>query len=172
MLLQLLHHTQARHGPIDEKRFAVYQASGHKAPVTAVVAGITVIPEYEVLLRRNDGFGKRFMVPKLGFEIRLLDLASVYKHDAIEDLDQIAGNGNHAFDERLVRVSGVPEDHDVTSVDILEAVNKSIYEYPLLIHETRLHAGAFNFDGLDNEDDNENCGCHCEDDVPKPGLQF
>ena len=166
------HHAQTRDRPVAEDGFTVNQISRHKTPHAAVVAGISMIPEHKIMIRRDHTPGEGLMIPKFRFEVRFLDPDSVNIKQTHSDLDHIAGHSHHALDERLVRVSGIPENHDVAPLDIFEAVDEPVYEDPLLIHQARLHAGSFDFHRLDDENDDEDRDRNGQEDIPGPGSQF
>ena len=112
------------------------------------------------------------MVAEFWVEVWLLDFAAVYKDHAAANLNRVAVNGNYPFDERLVCVPGIPENYDVAPVNVLEAIYEPVYEYPLLIHQPGLHAGALDLDRLDYKDDDEDGGRNGKENIPKPRPQF
>jgi len=52
----------------------------------------------------------------------------------------------------------IPEDNHVAAVNGLEAVDKFVDEDALLVGEERRHAGAFDFDRLVQEDNDDEGG--------------
>ena len=52
-------------------------------------------------------------------------------------------------------IQRIPEDHHVAALNRLKAIDKFIDEDPLLVGEQRRHAGAFDFYGLVEKDDDD-----------------
>jgi hypothetical protein len=131
-----------------------------------------VIPEHKVLVPGNYGFVERVVISKLSLEVRFLDFGSVHEHITTENLDLVTGDSHDALDKRFIGVSRVPKDHDIAPMDILKAVDKSIYEDPLLVYQARLHTRSFDLHRLDQKDHDKHGSRDRKDDVAKPGFQF
>jgi hypothetical protein len=168
----LLYNTETREWPIAENGFAVNKALGNETPASAIVARISVVTQNKILAGRHNCFPERLVVLEFRFQIWLRNPNSIHVHNAVPDLYLIPGNTQDSLDERFVAVLGIPEDDDISSSDIFEPVNKAIDEYPLLVHQARLHAGSLNLDRLDNEDHNKNGYGKSKEDIAEPVFQF
>jgi len=62
---ELFHKAQTGKGPVAEDCFAVNERLSNEAPTATVVAGVSMIPQDEVLPGRNDGLAEGAIVLKL-----------------------------------------------------------------------------------------------------------
>ena len=87
------------------------------------------------------------------------DLASLSLLENVtrQNLDTVAGEADNALNVRLTRVQRVVENDQITPVDIIrpQLVFVLINEDALLIGQSGHHAGAFDFYGLVNENDQD-----------------
>ena len=84
------------------------------------------------------------------------------------------GNADHALDVRFRGVERKPEDHHVAALDAAEAevVGELVDEDAFLIGQRRHHAGAFHFDRLVDEDNQDDRDQDREGQVAHPGKRI
>ena len=92
------------------------------------------------ILRRHEVVGHRHVV---------------HEHAPVLDLDRVAFFGNHALDERLVRIGRVVEHHDVAAARRTEPIGELVHDQAVLIGQRRGHALAFDPRHLKSERDDE-----------------
>ena len=92
--------------------------------------------------------------------------------DALANFHGFAGQADDALDEGFGAVQRIPEDDDVAALDGLEAVDKFVDEDALLVGEQRRHAGAFDFHGLVQEDDDDQREADGDEQVARPDTNF
>lgn len=120
-----------------------------------VVGADTVVAHNEVTIPWNANGPEVAEVFVLRGYVRFLNGAAVHVNDALADFDFLARQTDDPFDEGLRAVEGIPENDDVTALDGLEAIDKLVDEDALLVREKRGHAGAFDFHGLIEKNDDD-----------------
>ena len=65
-------------------------------------------------------------------------------------------------------IQRIPENHDITALNGLEAVNEFVNEDAFLVGEQRRHAGAFDFYGLIEKDDDDKREADGDEQVARP----
>jgi len=146
------------HGPIGKHGTPVDEATGDRTEDARIVGADTVVAHYKITVLRDAHRAKIAQVLVLRRDIRLGDNFPVNVDGALADFDGFTGQTNNALDERFRVVERIPEDNHVAAVNGLEAVDKFVDEDALLVGEERRHAGAFDFDRLvqeDNDDEGE-----------------
>src|SRR5882757_11404198 len=79
----------------------------------------------------------------------------VHVNDAAANLYDLVGQRNDALDERLAAIEWIPEDNHVAALNRLKPINKLVDEDALLVGKQRRHAGAFHFNRLIEEHDDD-----------------
>ena len=97
---------------------------------------------------------------------------AVYIDDALPNLDLLARQTDHALDEGFRAVQGIPENDDVAALDRLEAIDEFVDENALLIGKQRRHAGAFDFHGLIEENDDDESEADGDQEIARPNADF
>src|SRR5438270_578030 len=69
-------------------------------------------------------------------------------------------------------VERIPENHHVAALNRLEAVDKFVDEDAFLVREQRRHAGAFDFYGLVEEDDDDERETDGDEQVARPDANL
>jgi hypothetical protein len=147
--------SELAHWPVAENGFTINEIGFHRAEVAAIVRQTPMITQYEVISNRhNDGpIGTVVYVSE--WHVVFVNGISIHIDLSSFDANAIPRYTDHAFDETLGRIAGIPEDHNVSALDRFEAVDEFINEDTLLIIEGRHHAGAFNFHWLVQKDDDK-----------------
>src|SRR3984957_14497569 len=117
-------------GPVDEYGFSIDVLAGHPAPTAAVVGGAAMVAQDEILIGRNDFAGHRDGVSIILGNVRLGDGLAVDDDPAIVDLNDVAGDADHALDVRLGRIARIEKNNGVAASNIrdAEAVDELINE--------------------------------------------
>jgi len=158
------------HGPVDERCFAVDEGAGDGAEVAAVAGDVAVVAHDPEVAGGDDAFGLGTLVAEAVGHVGFADGAVVDVHVAVVDADGVAGEGNDALDVALGVVAGIEEDDDVAAVDGFETIGELVDEEAILILQAREHAGAFDADGLVEEEDDEERDGDGDEDVAGPGA--
>src|SRR5215467_3047549 len=151
--------------PIPEHRLAIDVFFRNQTPRTAVIRLIPVIAHVEVIMRLDERIrvGPR-EASVIGGQVWLFNRLIVYVElTLIVDSYGLARQANNALDERLGRIIRKPEDYNVVALDRVKIIDELVYEYPLIVLESRKHRSTFDFDGLHDEDDDQDGGNCCED---------
>ena len=159
-------------GPVGENGFAVDELAGDSAEDSRVVGTGAMVAHNEKRIGRNALRAVGGGVGELRGDVRLIEEAAVHKDAAGADLDGFARKTDHALDEGLAAVERIPEDDHVAALNGAEVIDELVDENALLIAQKRRHAGAFDFDGLiekNNDDDGEDGG---DEKVAGPGAKL
>src|ERR1700730_5632501 len=105
-------------------------------------------------------------------DVRLFETFPVNVNASPANLHFIAGQPDNPLDKRFRAVQGIPEDDHVSTSNGLEMIHEFVDENPLLIREQRSHAGAFDFNRLVEEDDDDHRQAERDDQVAGPNAQF
>src|ERR1700683_2115840 len=97
---------------------------------------------------------------------------AVYVDAPLPDINRISWQPDYALDKGFRPVERIPEDHDVASPNRLEAINELVDEDALLIGNHRGHAGAFDFYGLVEKDDDDESETERQQEISCPYAQF
>src|ERR1700690_52698 len=87
-------------------------------------------------------------------------------------LDGLARQSHHAFDERLRAVERIPENDYVSALDWLKAINELINENSFLIGEQRRHAGALHLHRLVEKHNNDQRQTHRYSKIAHPSAKL
>ena len=142
-------------GVIDEDGFAVDGFLGDGAEVAAVGRHVAMVAEDEEGVGGNGHFGVAAVVAIGGSNVGLVQLLSVDEDAALVDANAVAGDTDDALDVALGGVLRVAEDDDVAALDGFPAINELVDEDAFLVGKTGHHAGALDFHGLIDKDDDE-----------------
>src|SRR5690606_31942797 len=98
----------------------------------------------------------------VGLEIRLVQKTSVDKNVAAADLDRFARKSDYAFYVAFIRIARVPENDDVPAFEMSPAdavpfvINEFVDQQAFAVVKLRHHRTAFDDDGLDRENTEQN----------------
>ena len=112
------------------------------------------------------------MIQVSGIQVSFSQRSTIDQNLPLFDPNNISRKADNPLNEGLGGILGVPENNDVPSLDVREVVYEAVNEYALLVYYSRQHAGAFHFDRLHHEQDNQYGGDDGKEDVPGPTLQF
>src|SRR5262249_1179860 len=87
-------------------------------------------------------------------------------------VDHLTGQTDNSLDERFARFLRIPENNYLAAFDVPEHVLELIDEDSFVVLEPRLHGGAFNLNGLNYEDDDEDRKDRGKDQVASDRLHF
>src|SRR5690242_16017644 len=73
----------------------------------------------------------------------------------VRDTHLVPGNSNHALDKALARIPRIAKHHNVSSLDAFPPINQFVDKDALLVFKAGLHAAAFHFHRLIDEQDDE-----------------
>ena len=123
--------------------------------MAAVGAVVPVVAEHEVVALWNHLRAPVVMrAIVLGHEV-VLHRRFVHEDVAVDDAHGVALFGNHALHERLVRIDGVVEHHDIAVMRLADAIGQLVHDQPVLILERGRHAHAFDARDLEPEGDDQ-----------------
>jgi hypothetical protein len=131
-----------------------------------------MVAHHEVIALRHDRGSEIIVAAVLRRHEVVLHWHVIHEHAAVDDANLIAFLGNHALDERLVRVERVVEHDDVAASRDAPAICQLIDDEPVLVRERWGHALAFDTRDLKAKRDDERCvnGCRRECFHPGNGL--
>ena len=158
--------------PIGKDGASINELAGNGAKDTRIIGADAVIAHDEIAV---FGDAERAVVAHvfvLRRDVRLVDGAAVDINDALANFDILAGQTDDAFDERFRMVKRIPENNDIASLNRLEAIDKFIDKDALLVGEQGRHAGAFDFHGLVQEDDDDQRESDGDEQVARPNTDF
>jgi hypothetical protein len=158
--------------PVRKHGAAVNKFAGDGAEDARVIRADAVIAHDEVHVFRNAHRAVVAHVLVLRGNVRLVDGVAVDIHDALSNFNIFARQTDDPLDERFRMVEWIPENDNVAALDGLETIHKFVDEDAFLIGEQRRHAGAFDFYGLIEEDDNDECEADGDEEVARPNADF
>ena len=109
------------------------------------------VAEHKVMLRRKSGERVGLQVVVFRRHVVLPQGNAVDVHYPPANLDALARQADDAFDERLVRVARIAENHNVAPLYSPELVHELVDEDAFLVGQLGGHAVAFHLDGLIDE---------------------
>src|ERR1035441_4049145 len=132
-----------------------------------------MIPKNEIPFRPNTLRREGLVVAVLLRHVILGQGLAVHNHHSTIDFDYVAGQPDHALDIGLGNIHREPEDHRVAALDVgdAEAVSEFIDKDALLIAQGRHHTGALHFDGLIDENDEDDSDQHRQGEIAHPGYR-
>src|SRR6266704_7017889 len=125
-----------------------------------------MIAHDEVHVTRNSYRTIVAQVFVLRWNVWFRERLAVHINDAAANLYHFVGQRNDAFDERLAAIERIPEDNHVAALNRLKPINKLVDEDALLVGEQRRHAGAFHFDRLIQENDDDEREADGDEQIP------
>ena len=114
-----------------------------------------MVAEHEIGVRRNHNFGIRPPILISAGHIIFNQHLAIQKHASIDNAYVISGDPDHAFNETLLGIARIAKNHDVPALNGLDTIDEFVDEDAFLVVERRHHAGAFDFDRLIEENDDE-----------------
>ena len=126
----------------------------------------------EILVGDDAGGAVRTGVGELRGDVRFVEEAAVHINAAAADFDGFAGEGDDALDEGFAAVERIPKNDDVAALDGTKVIEEFVNENALFVVQERGHAGAFNFDGLIKENDDDDGQRGGDEKVAGPGAKF
>ena len=87
------------------------------------------------------------------------------------DVDAVARQADDSFDEALMRVPRVAENHNVSTIDGLKPVHQLVDDDAFLVFKAGLHAAALHLHRLIDKQNNEECNQYGKEQVAHPGAQ-
>jgi len=159
-------------GPIGENGAAIDITIGDRAEDARIVGADAVVAHDKVIVGGDADGAEIAEIFVLRRYVRLGDDFTVDEDGALADFDSLAGKADDALDERFGAVEGIPENDDVAALDGREAIDKLVDEDALLIGKERSHAGAFDFDGLVEEDNDDEGEADGDEQVAGPDADF
>jgi hypothetical protein len=164
--------TEVVHGPVGKNGAAVDELAGDRPKYTRIVRADAVIAHHKITAARNLGRAIVADVGVLGRNIRFLDFLIVHENGAAANFDSFPRKGDYAFDKGFRVIEGIPENYYVTTIDRLKAIDKFVDEDALLVGEERGHAGAFDFHGLVEEDNDNQGEADGDEEIARPNANF
>ena len=140
--------------------------------MTAVGAVVPVIPHDEVVPLWNHLRPPIFVAAVLAGDVIVANRYVVDVYLAVHDAHRISFFTDDPLDERLVRVEGVEEHHDVASTGFADAVNEFVDDEAVLVLEGGRHALALDSRDLESESDDEDRVDGSRGQGLDPGHQF
>src|SRR5215469_15992403 len=131
-----------------------------------------MIAHNKVAVGRNPGRGIVADIGILWRNVGLRNFMAIDVDNATTNLDGFSGKGDDALNKGFGTIKGIPEYDDIASIDGLKTVDELIDEDALLIGEERGHAGAFDFYGLIEEDDDDQREANGDEQVASPDANF
>lgn len=159
-------------GPVRENGPAIYIFAGHGAKHARIVGADAMVAHDEVTVFGDANGAEVADVFVLRRNVRLRNRVTINIDDALTDFDLFSRQADDALDERLGAVERIPENDDVAALDGLEAINKFIDEDAFLVGEQRGHAGAFDFYGLIEKNDDDESEADGNEKIARPNTNF
>src|SRR6266403_5716220 len=160
------------HRPIGKNSAAVNIAVGHGPEYARIVGADAVVDHDEIAVLGHAHRTEIAEVLVLRRHVRLGNNFIVDVDRAAADLHGFTGQSDDALDKGLRAVQRIPKDHDVAALDGLKTVDKFVDEDALLVGEQRRHAGASDFHGLVQEDDDDERQADGDKKVAGPDANF
>jgi len=116
-----------------------------------------VIAEDKVGIALDAG-GRHGLVVPVGLgDVVFGQGATVDEDRAVINFHGVTGQADHTFDVRLGLIGGIVKHDQVSTVDLADAraVNELVDEDALLVRQRGHHTGAFDFNRLVNEQDED-----------------
>src|SRR4029079_2646713 len=137
--------------PVPKHGLAVDVACFYRTEVAAIARKVAMIAQDEERTRRNHylGIGQSVLVRR-GYVIFLEHLV-IHKDATFHYANVISRHAYHTLDEALLRVPGIAEYDNITSLDRFDAIDELIDEDPLLVVQGGHHGSALDFDRLVKE---------------------
>src|SRR5260370_39214591 len=123
------------HGPIGKDRAAVDVAACDGPENTRIVRANAMVSQDKKTVLRHAHWPEITDVRVLWRNVRLGDRFAVDVDDAMADLHGFARQAHDSLDKRFRVVQRIPEDHHVSALNRLEAVDKFVDEDALLVGE-------------------------------------
>jgi hypothetical protein len=158
--------------PIGKNCPAIDKPAGHRTEHARIIRADAVVAHHKIAVARHTLRAEVAEVLVLRRHIRLGQRLAINIHDSLANLDHLAGQADHALDERFCAIQRIPEDDHVAAFDGLEAIDKLIDEDALLIGEQRGHAGAFDLYGLIEEHDDDQRQADGDEQIARPNTNF
>src|SRR2546423_7506603 len=158
--------------PIGKDSPSVDKAARHGAEYTRVIGTNTVVAHHKIHVSRHANRAIVAHVFVLRRDIGFRQWSSVNINNSLANLNGLARQAHHALDKGLRAVQGVPKHNYVAPLDGLKAVYKLVDEDALLVREQRRHAGAFDLNGLIQEDDNDQSETDGNEQIARPDTNF
>src|SRR5687767_13779981 len=92
--------------------------------------------------------------------------------DPVDDAYVFAFFCDHTLDERLIRVDGVVEHHDIAAARLADAIGQLVHDQAVLIGERRRHALPFDTGNLKAKGDDQGGVDGCRRERLEPGDEF
>ena len=101
------------------------------------------------------------------------EVGEITPHHTTVDFDYVAGEADDTLYIGLSNIHREPEDHRVAALYVAdaEAVSEFVNEYALLIKKGRHHAGALDFHGLIDENDQDDRDQNGQRQIAHPGYR-
>src|SRR6266853_746049 len=93
---------------------------------------------------------------------------AIHINGATANLHDLVGQRNDALDERFAAIEWIPEDNYVAALNRLKPINKLVDEDALLVGKERRHAGAFHFNWLIEEHDDDQRKANGDEQITRP----
>jgi len=158
--------------PIGKNGASINELAGNGAKNARVIGADAVVAHDEIAVLGDAEWAVVAHVFILRRDVRLVDGAAVDIDDALANLDIFSRKTDDAFDERFRMIERIPENNNIAALNRLEAVDKFIDEDALLIGEERRHAGAFDFNRLIEENDDDESEADGDEEVAGPNTDF
>jgi len=164
--------TEVVDGPVGKHRAAVNKLAGDWTEDARIVGTDAMVAHNEIAAARKHSGRVVADVGILRRDVGLGDFVAVDIDDAAANFHGFSGKGDYPLDERFRAIQRIPEDDDVTAVDGFEAIDEFIDEDALLIGEQRGHAGAFDFDWLVEENNDDQGKADGDEEIAGPDANF
>src|SRR5262249_17074780 len=158
--------------PISKNCLTIDIFARHQSPRPAVVTGVPMVAKHVVMPFPYSHRWIRICVLITSRNVSLFNQLAIDINLTVANRDDISGHAEHTLDEGFARILRIPEDDDVSSVDLLKVIDKLVDEDSFLIEQLWLHTRAFHFHWLVQEDHHQEGNDHSQQDVLQPPSEF